>query len=144
MMGCCTAKRKNAAMYEVVKTLHLISVFVFGLGMVVTPVLLLVASLGTGTVQSTARISKWFRLVAGSALFGLWGFGLTLALMGGWFGAGWLTVKLALVLALSGVHGALSGQLRRATAASHKQLLSLVATLLVVFTIVITLAIMKP
>jgi len=40
------------------------------------------------------------------ALILVWVLGLTLAWQGGWFTAGWLHVKMALVLGLSAAHGA--------------------------------------
>ncbi|WP_181703449.1 protoporphyrinogen oxidase HemJ [Chthonobacter albigriseus] len=40
------------------------------------------------------------------AMIATWIFGLALAWQGGWFSDGWLHGKLALVLALSGFHGA--------------------------------------
>jgi protoporphyrinogen IX oxidase len=43
----------------------------------------------------------------------VWALGLAIAHMGGWFSAPWLMFKLALVLFLSGLHGLLSGTLRR-------------------------------
>jgi putative membrane protein len=39
--------------------------------------------------------------------------GLLLAVQGGWFRAPWLHAKLLLVLGLAGLHGVLSGRLRR-------------------------------
>ncbi|WP_418014046.1 hypothetical protein [Paraburkholderia caribensis] len=44
----------------------------------------------------------------------MWITGLTIALMGHWFGAAWLTAKLILVGFLSILHGTLAGFLRRA------------------------------
>ena len=43
----------------------------------------------------------------------VWVVGLTLAAKGGWFAAGWLHVKIALVVLLTGLHGMQSGRLRR-------------------------------
>lgn len=51
--------------------------------------------------------------MAGPSLVLLWMPGLWVAHRAGWFDAGWLHVKLALVLAVSGLHGWVSGALRR-------------------------------
>lgn len=42
----------------------------------------------------------------------VWVLGLLLGWLGGWFDAGWLHTKMALVLALSGIHGANSRYVR--------------------------------
>lgn len=60
-----------------------------------------------------AMVRRWDRSVTAPAMILVWAFGLTLAFQGKWFGAPWLTAKLALVVLLSAVHGLLSGSLRR-------------------------------
>ncbi|MGB6231670.1 MAG: hypothetical protein WBF53_16255 [Litorimonas sp.] len=40
--------------------------------------------------------------------------GITLGVLGGWFSSAWLGAKILLVIGLSGLHGALTGRLRRA------------------------------
>ena len=62
-----------------------------------------------------AALRRWHRIVTGPALLVAWACGVWLALQAGWFHSGWLHLKLALVLALSALHGVLSGSLRRAT-----------------------------
>lgn len=47
------------------------------------------------------------------ALAIVWITGVAIALNGHWFGAAWLSVKLAVVVALSALHGMLAGTLRR-------------------------------
>lgn len=56
---------------------------------------------------------RWDRRVTVPAMVAMWGLGIALASLGGWFGAGWLYAKLVLVFALSGLHGVLSAFLRR-------------------------------
>ena len=56
---------------------------------------------------------RWDRRVTVPAMVAVWGLGIALASLGGWFGAGWLYAKLVLVFALSGLHGVLSACLRR-------------------------------
>jgi uncharacterized membrane protein len=58
-------------------------------------------------------VRSWDRRVTTPAMVLVWAFGMTLAIHGDWFGARWLTGKLVLVLALSALHGLLSGSLRR-------------------------------
>ncbi|CCE08821.1 conserved membrane hypothetical protein [Bradyrhizobium sp. STM 3843] len=60
-----------------------------------------------------AVISRWDRRVTSPAMLVVWGAGLALAMQGQWFGSLWLTLKLGIVLALSALHGVLSGTLRR-------------------------------
>ena len=58
---------------------------------------------GIGGVATPSLVLAW--------LLGAW-----LAQRAGWFGAGWLHAKLVLVLLVSGLHGGLSGTLRRLAA----------------------------
>ena len=64
----------------------------------------------TGAVRAMRR---WDQRVTTPAMLLVWALGLTLALAGGWFTAGWLIVKLGFVVALSGLHGMQSATLRR-------------------------------
>ncbi len=52
-------------------------------------------------------------IIINPAMVLTWVLGLWLAWQGGLFSAGWLHAKLALVLALSGVHGYFSGAVRQ-------------------------------
>jgi putative membrane protein len=47
------------------------------------------------------------------AMIATWVFGIWLAVQGGWFKAGWLHAKLALVILLSGLHGYMAATVRR-------------------------------
>ena len=62
------------------------------------------------------RLATWNRRVTTPAMLATWGLGITLAMRGGWFAAPWLAAKITIVVALSGLHGVLSGRLRRASA----------------------------
>ncbi len=58
-------------------------------------------------------ILHWDRRVTTPAMLAAWALGIGLASWGGWFGALWLTAKLPIVVALSGLHGVLAATLRR-------------------------------
>lgn len=58
-------------------------------------------------------VARWNRLVTSPAMLLAWGLGITMAIQEGWFTEPWLLIKLPIVFALSGVHGALSGRLRK-------------------------------
>ncbi|WP_412770330.1 CopD family protein [Rhizobium mesoamericanum] len=60
------------------------------------------------------KVRAWDRRVTAPAMIIAWLTGLSLSMMGRWFPQGWLLVKLGLVLILSGLHGMMSGRLRRA------------------------------
>ena len=60
-------------------------------------------------------VRRWDRRVTSSAMLVVWGLGITMAIQGGWFASPWLIAKLVVVVALSALHGMLSGTLRRAT-----------------------------
>lgn len=87
---------------------------------------LLIAALAVGAASSMEarpdgerrgwldRVRRWDRRVTSPAMLAVWGLGLAMAIQGGWFASRWLMAKLAVVLALSALHGLLSGSLRRA------------------------------
>ena len=58
------------------------------------------------------RVRTWYRGVGSVAMMGTWIFGITLMMMGGWMLSTWMVTKLAIVLALSALHGFISGQFR--------------------------------
>ena len=111
----------GATLYDLVRVLHIGADIVFIGGLLAGTLVLAALSL-----QSTPDMLEERRLVAGMrrinrvvtgpALVILWACGLWLAWRAGWFASGWLHAKLALVLALSALHGGLSSALRRASA----------------------------
>lgn len=58
-------------------------------------------------------LRHWCQYITVPAMLLTWLSGLALAAQGGWMGATWLSLKFALVLGLSALHGVLSGFLRR-------------------------------
>lgn len=110
-----------ATRYDLAVLLHVAADFVFVAGVLAAALLL--AALSTHDVAQLARerrlagaMRRWHRAVTTPSLVIAWGCGVWLALQAGWFHSGWLHVKLALVLALSALHGVLSAALRRAGA----------------------------
>lgn len=103
--------------YVWLKALHVAAVLVWTGGLLAQSLTVAgaagAAELGPGARVLIARIRAWDRRVTSPALLIVWGLGLALAASGGWFVAGWLWVKLALVLFLSGLHGVQAGMLRR-------------------------------
>lgn len=55
---------------------------------------------------------RLLRAIAEPAMGAAWIFGLALVVTGGWWSAGWLYAKLALVVALSAFHGVAAGWVR--------------------------------
>ena len=110
-----------ATRYDLVTLLHVTADFVFVAGLLAAALLL--AALSTHDAAQLARerrlvvaMRRLHRAVTTPALVIAWACGVWLALQVGWFHSGWLQVKLALVLALSALHGLLSAGLRRASA----------------------------
>ena len=109
--------------YLWLKALHIIAVVTWIGGMLGAGLALGIFPASSGATDRTAAldaVSRWDRRVTAPAMVLVWVLGLTLALRGGWFGAPWLTIKLVLVLALSALHGLLSGSLRRLTRADSQ------------------------
>ena len=104
-------------LYAWVKALHIISVIAWMAGMLYLPRLFVYhAEAPTGSPQSeTFKVMerRLLKAIMTPAMIATWIFGLWLAVEGGWFWSGWLHGKLALVIALSGLHGYLAATIRR-------------------------------
>mgnify|MGYP001148674709 CR=1 FL=1 len=94
--------------YLLLKAAHVVAVVTFVGGLLMLSVGIRIANLA---VHRAVR--RWDRSVTVPALALVWITGIALALSGHWFGAAWLSVKLAVVVALSALHGMLAGTLRR-------------------------------
>ena len=104
--------------YLLIKSLHMVLVLFWVSGMVVQAFVLTAADklAGPALPQELARLRllrKWERMLTTPAMVGALASGVYLATSAGWFGSAWLSVKLALVLALAAVHGMQAGRLRR-------------------------------
>lgn len=139
--------------YLLIKSLHLALVLFWVAGMVVQAFVLAAADKlpGPALPQELARLRllrKWERLLTTPAMVGALASGVYLATSAGWFGSGWLSVKLGLVLLLAAVHGMQAGRLRRlaeaagdVTEASRARLMPVVLAAPV---LIILLVVMKP
>ena len=101
-------------MYEWVKAFHIIAVIAWMAGMLYLPRLFVYhCAAEKGSVQSeTFKVMerRLLRAIINPAMIATWILGLWLAWNGpdsrfGWFASGWLGAKLAVVLAMSAVHG---------------------------------------
>lgn len=95
-------------LYQLLKAAHLVSLFVWIGGMVAVAL-----SLRHGSAAQLKPLKTYDRAVTTPAMVLAWAFGLLLALQGNWFSDLWMSAKILLVLILSGLHGALTGRLRR-------------------------------
>jgi len=101
-------------LYPWLKALHVAAVLTFTGGVLGVAVLLRALPAGDAAAAPFARaVRRWDHAVTTPAMLLTWALGLTLATNGHWFAAGWLQIKLVLVLALSGLHGVQSGRLSR-------------------------------
>ena len=107
----------GADLYNWVKAAHVIAVIAWMAGMLYLPRLFVYhCEAPAGSVQSaTFKVMerRLLKAIINPAMIAVWVLGLVLAWMGDWFTAGWLQGKLALVLAMSAVHGYLAGQVRK-------------------------------
>lgn len=103
--------------YLWVKAFHIIAVVAWMAGMLYLPRLFVyhankeVGSEPSETLKVMER--RLLRLIMTPAIIATWGLGLWLAVLIQAASAPWFHAKLALVLAMSGVHGMLAGQVRR-------------------------------
>ena len=101
--------------YLLIKCTHLASVVVWmGVMIFIPAVMESLRSLQDEARLGAARLVRtWYRGVGSVAMIGTWIFGITLMVMGGWTFSSWMVAKIAVVLALSALHGFISGQFRQ-------------------------------
>lgn len=105
-------------LYISLKALHIIAVIIWIGGTLVLAVIMTAVpnvdrAENAGWHSFLKVVRHWDERITTPAMVLVWILGLSLAFEGGWFGQPWLMIKLTLVVALSGLHGVLSGGLRR-------------------------------
>ena len=139
-------------MYDWLKALHVIAVIAWMAGLLYLPRLFVYHSEAPkGSIQSeTFKIMerRLLKAIINPAMIVTWVLGLVLVWQGGWWKAGWLHGKLALVLILSGLHGIYVRRLKEFAAdrntrpARYYRILNEVPTLLMIG--IVVLVIVKP
>jgi len=103
--------------YLWLKAAHVVAVISWMAGMLYLPRLFVYhAGAAAGSeLSETLKVmeGRLLRIIVNPAMILTWVLGLWLAWQGGYLMSGWFHAKLALVLALSGVHGYFSGAVRR-------------------------------
>lgn len=138
--------------YPWLKALHVIAVISWMAGMLYLPRLFIYhcAAAPGSEMSETFKVmeQRLLRIIINPAMIITWILGLWLAWQGGHFSAGWLHAKLALVIALSGVHGFFSASVRRFAADSNTKparywrIWNEVPTVLMIF--IVILVVVKP
>lgn len=140
------------SLYPWAKAIHVIAVISWMAGMLYLPRLFVYhADAEKGSVQSeTFKVMerRLLRAIINPAMMATWGFGLWLAWKGFAFQGGWLHAKIALVIAMSAVHGYLSGAVRKFAddrnqkPARHWRIVNEIPTVLMIA--IVILVIVKP
>jgi putative membrane protein len=102
-------------MYLWIKALHVVAIIAWMAGMLYLPRLFVYHASREGAEAAatfTLMERRLLRFIMTPALLVAWASGLWLALQAGYFQTGWFHGKLALVLALSGLHGMLAAYSR--------------------------------
>lgn len=104
--------------YLLFKSLHIVAVIIWMGGMVLSSaaILWLFAANRPRIERETevvAALKRWDSRVTSPAMGLAWLLGIIIAVQGDWFSQPWLHAKLALVIALSALHGNLSASFRR-------------------------------
>ena len=138
--------------YEWVKAVHVIAIISWMAGMLYLPRLFIYhCDAPPGSPMSeTFKVMerRLLTIIINPAMVLSWVLGLWLAWRGNWLGAGWFHAKLALVLALSAVHGYLSAAVRRFASdantrpARHWRIVNEIPTVLMI--LIVILVIVKP
>jgi putative membrane protein len=144
-------------MYEWIKAFHIIAVIAWMAGMLYLPRLFVYhCAAEKGSVQSeTFKVMerRLLRAIINPAMIATYVFGLWLAWLGpdsryGWFASPWLWAKIALVLALSAVHGLLARWMKDFAADNNRhsqkfyRIINEVPTLLMI--LIVLLVVLKP
>lgn len=141
-----------AEAYLWAKAVHVIAVISWMAGMLYLPRLFVYhAEVGPGTPQSeTFKVmeQRLLRVIINPAMTVTWVLGLWLAWQGFGFSGGWLHLKIALVVAMSGLHGYFSKAVRlfaedgNEKSARHWRLMNEGPTLLMI--VIVVLVVVKP
>lgn len=141
-----------AEAYLWAKAIHVIAVISWMAGMLYLPRLFVYhAEIGPGTPQSeTFKVmeQRLLRAIINPAMTVAWVMGLWLAWQGFGFSGGWLHLKIALVVAMSGLHGYFSKAVRlfaedrNQKSARHWRLMNEGPTLLMI--VIVILVVVKP
>lgn len=142
-------------LYPWIKALHVIAVIAWMAGMLYLPRLFVYhASLPAGPdargQSETFKVMerRLLKAIMNPALIATWAFGLVLAWQSGFYAAGWLQAKFALVLAMTGIHGWLGRMVKDFAAdrntRGHRfyRILNEVPTLLMI--VIVVLVVVKP
>ncbi len=112
-------------MYEWLKALHVLAVIAWMAGLLYLPRLFVYhADAVKGSDKSeTFKIMerRLLKAIMNPAMIVTWLVGLWLVWQGGWYKAGWMHAKFALVLAMSGVHGVLAKRLKEFAADANQK-----------------------
>ena len=140
------------AYYDWIKAFHVIAVIAWMAGMLYLPRLFVYhADAETGSDKSeTFKVMerRLLNAIINPAMLVAWILGLWLAWEGFGFSGGWLHAKIAAVLVLSGIHGYLSGAVRRfaqdknTKPARHWRIVNEVPTVLMIA--IVILVVVKP
>lgn len=133
-----------------VKALHVIAVIAWMAGMLYLPRLFVYHVTATGETSQTFKVMerRLLKAIMTPAMIVVWLTGIYLASAEGFWRDGWLHTKLALVLAMSGVHGLLSGRVRafaedrNPSSTTFYRVLNEIPTLLMIG--IVVLVILKP
>lgn len=139
-------------LYLWLKAFHIIAVIAWMAGMLYLPRLFVYhADAPIGSAQSeTFKVMerRLLKAIINPSMAAVWILGLYLAWSGGWFSAGWLHAKIALVLAMSGIHGYYAGAVRafaedrNKKSSRHWRMMNEVPTLLLIG--IVILVVVKP
>jgi len=144
-------------MYQWIKAIHIIAVIAWMAGMLYLPRLFVYhCAAEKGSLQSEtfkAMERRLLRAIINPAMVATWLLGLWLAWHGpdsryGWFASGWLSAKLVLVLALSGLHGFCARWVKDFAADKNRhtqrfyRIINEVPTILMI--VIVILAVVKP
>ena len=111
-------------LYEWLKAAHIIFVIFWMAGLFMMPRFFVYhqeSDIGSAEAERwVEREAKLKKIILNPSLVLVWVLGLLLAYQGGWFSQGWLHVKLALVLLLSGYHGWMVGYAKKLARGERK------------------------
>ena len=104
--------------YLLFKSLHIVAVIIWMGGMVLSSAAILwLFAVNRPRIEReteiVAALKRWDSRVTSPAVGLAWLLGIIIAVQGDWFSQPWLHAKLALVIALSALHGNLSASFRR-------------------------------
>lgn len=135
-------------LFLTLKVAHLLSIIIWLAGILALPFILSAAAASPAPHLVAQTFRRWYLRLFSPALFGIWGFGIAMMILGDFTWEPWMLTKIVIAFVLAGLHGPLSARLRKMASDEDYTLpqtgLPIFAAMLVLIVVILGLVEFKP